>query len=55
MNNNKISGLANPTKPNDAVHKHYVDFYITFLQGLINELTLQVEALQTRVVRLEQL
>jgi len=53
MNNNVISGLANPTEPNDAVHKHYVDSHIRFLQGLINKLTNQVEALEARVVRLE--
>ena len=55
MNNNVISGLANPTEKNDAVHKHYVDSHIKFLQGLVNKLTLQVDVLETGVVRLERL
>jgi len=53
MNNHKISGLANPTQNNDAVHKHYTDSHDEYLQGLITNLTSQVDALQTRVVRLE--
>jgi len=55
MNNNVISGLANPTERNDAVHKHYDDSQIEYLQSLITNLTNQVEALETRVVRLERL
>jgi len=31
MNNIVISGLANPTERNDAVHKHYVDSQIEYL------------------------
>ena len=52
MNNNVICGLANPTERNDVVHKHYVDSQIEYLQGLVTNLTRQVDALQTRVVRL---
>ena len=55
MNNHWISGLANPTQNNDAVHKHYNDSQDEYLQGLITNLTSQVDALQTRVVRLERL
>jgi len=55
MNNNVISGLANPTERNDAVHKHYVDSQIEYLQSLVTNLTRQVEGLQDRVVRLERL
>jgi len=55
MNNHRISGLANPTQNNDAVHKHYTDSHYEYLQGLITNLTSQVDALQTRVVRLERL
>ena len=55
MNNNVISGLVNPTERNDTVHKHYVDSQIEYLQGLVTNLTRQVEGLQTRVVRLERL
>jgi len=47
MNNNVISGLANPTEQNDAVHKHSVDSHIIFLQGLINKLTRQLGGLQS--------
>ena len=32
MNNHIISGLANPTERNDAVHKHYVDSQIQNLR-----------------------
>jgi len=55
MNNNVISGLANPTERNDAVHKHYVDSQIEYLQGLVTNLTRQLEGLEDRVVRLERL
>jgi len=55
MNNHRISGLANPTENNDAVHKHYTDSHDEYLQGLITNLTSQVDALQTIVVRLERL
>jgi len=55
MNNHIISGLANPTERNDAVHKHYVDSQIQNLRGLVANLTHQVDSLQTRVVMLEQL
>jgi len=55
MNNHKISRLANPTERNDATHKHYVDSQIEHLKGLITNLTSQVNALQTPVVRLERL
>jgi len=55
MNNHRISGLVNPTQNNDAVHKHYTDSHDEYLQGLITNLTNQVDALQTRVVRLERL
>ena len=55
MNNHRISGLANPTQNNDAVHKHYTDSHHEYLQGLITNLTSQVDALQTRVVPLERL
>jgi len=55
MNNHKIYGLANPTQNKDTVHKHYTDSQDVYLQGLITNLTSQVEALQTRVVRLERL
>ena len=55
MNNHRISGPANPTQNNDAVHKHYTDSHDEYLQGLITNLTRQVDALQTRVVRLERL
>jgi len=55
MNNRRISGLANPTQNNDAVHQHYTDSHDEYLQGLITSHTSQVDALQTRVVRLERL
>ena len=55
MNNHRISGLANPTQNNDTVHKHYTDSHDEYLQGLIINLTSQVDALQTRVIRLERL
>jgi len=55
MNNQRKYGLANPTQNNDAVHKHYTDSHDEHLQGLITNLTNQVDALQTRVVRLERL
>jgi len=55
MNNNVISGLVNPTEPNDAVHKHYVHSQIEYLQRLVTNLTHQEESLQTRVIRLERL
>jgi len=55
MNNHRISGLANPTQNNDAVHKHYTDTHDEYLQSLITNLTSQVDAVQTRVVRLERL
>jgi len=55
MNNHRISGLANPTQNNDAVHKHNTDSHDEYLQGLITNLTSKVDALQTRVVRLERL
>ena len=54
MNNHNISGLANPTQNNDAVHKHYTDSHDEYLQGLITNLTSQVDDLQTRVIRLER-
>ena len=54
MNNNRISGHANPTQNNDAVHKHCTDSHDEYLQGLITNFTSQVDALQTRVVRLER-
>jgi len=54
-NNHRISGLANPTQNNDAVHKHYTNSQDEYLQGLITNLTSQVDALQTRAVRLERL
>jgi len=50
INNHRISGLANPTQDNDAVHKHYTDSHDEYLQGLITNLTSQIDALQTRVV-----
>jgi len=53
MNNHVISGLANPTRSNDAVHKHYVDSQIEYFHGLVTNLASEVEGLQTRVVRLE--
>ena len=55
MNNQRKSGLANPTQNKDAVYKHYIDSHDEYLQGLITNLTNQVDALQTRVVRLERL
>jgi len=55
MNNHRISGLANPTQNNDAVHMHYTDSHDEYLQGLITNLTSQVDALQARVVRLKRL
>jgi len=55
MNNHKISGLANPTQNNDAVYEHYTDSHDEYLQDLITNLTSQVDALQTCVVRLERL
>jgi len=55
MNNNVISGLANPTERSDAVHKHNVDSQIEYLQSLVTNLTGRVEDLQPRVVRLELL
>ena len=55
MNNHIISGLANPTERNDAVHKHHVDSQIQNLRGLVTNLTHQVDTLQTRVVILERL
>ena len=55
MNNYKISGLANPAERNDATHKHYVDSHDEYLQGLMTNLTSQVDDLQTSVVRLERL
>jgi len=55
MNNHRISGLANPTQNNDAVHKHYSDSHDEYLQGLMTNLTSQVDDLQTRVVCLERL
>jgi len=55
MNDNVISELANPTERKDATHKFYVDSHGECLQSLVNNLTRQVEALQTRVVRLERL
>ena len=55
INNNVISGLANPTERNDAVHKNYVDSQIEYVQSLVTNLTRQVEGLQDRVVRLERL
>jgi len=55
MNNPPISGLANPTQNNDAVHKHYTDSHDEYLQGLKTNLTSQVDALQTHVVLLERL
>jgi len=54
MNNHQISGLANPTENNDAVHKRYTDSHEEYPQGLITNPTSQVDA-QTRVVRLERL
>jgi len=53
MNNHKISGLANPTQNNDALHKHYTDSHDEYLQGLITNLRSQVDDLQTRVLRIE--
>ena len=47
MNNHKISGLANLTQNNDAVHKHYTDSHDEYLRGLITNLTSQIDALQT--------
>jgi len=55
MNYHRMSGLVNPTERNDATHKHYVDSPFEYLQGLFTNLTSQVDALQTRVVRLERL
>jgi len=55
MNNYRISGLANRTHNNDAVHKHYTDTHDEYLQGLITNLISQVDALQTRVIQLERL
>jgi len=55
MNSHKISGLANLAERNDATHKHYVDSHDEYLQGLITNLTSQVDALETRAVRLERL
>jgi len=49
MNNNVISGLANLTERNHAAHKFFVDSHNEY------HLTNQVGALETRVVRLEQL
>ena len=54
MNNHRISRLANPTQNKDAVHKHYTDSHDEYLHGLITYLTRQVDALQTRVVRLQR-
>jgi len=54
MNIHRISGLANPTQNNEVVHKHYTDSQDEYLQGLITNLTSQVDALQTRIVRLER-
>jgi len=47
MNNYKISGLANPTKNNGAIHKLYVDERIKHLHQ-------ELERLQVRVIRLER-
>jgi len=55
MNNHRISELANPTQNNDDVHKHYTNSNSEHLQGLITNLTSQVDAQQTRVVRLERM
>ena len=58
MNNHGISGLANPIKLNDAVHKHYVDSQIQYLQQqtttLMERTRNQLELLETPVVRLER-
>jgi len=55
MNNNVISGLANPTERNDVVHKHYaktsintIDSQIEYLQGLVTNRTHQLGGLQPR-------
>jgi len=57
MNNHAISGLANPTRPNDAAHKFYVDSLFEKLQTVVDahitQYQCEMEALQTRVVRLE--
>jgi len=59
MNDHAISGLANPTRPNDAVHKFYVDSLFENLQAAVDaqitQYQLEMEDLQTRVVRLELL
>jgi len=59
MNNHGISGLANPIKLNDAVHKHYLDSQIQYLQQqtttLMERSRNQLELLETPVVRLERL
>ena len=36
MNDHAISGLANPTRPNDAVHKFYVDSLFENLQTAVD-------------------
>jgi len=55
MNNHIISGIANPTERNDAVHKPYVVSQIQNLRSLVTNLTHQVDTLQNRVVILERL
>jgi len=59
MNNHAISGLANPTRPNNAAHKFYVDSLFENLQNAVDahitQYQREMEALQTRVVRLERL
>jgi len=59
MNNHAISGIANPTRPNDAVHKFYVDSLFENLQTAVDAQITQyqheMEDVQTRVVRLERL
>jgi len=59
MNNHAISGLANPTRSNDAAHKFHVDSFFENLQTVVNaditQYQCEMESLQTSVVRLERL
>jgi len=57
MKNHGISGFANPIKLNDAVHKHYLDSQIQYLQQQTTTFTERtrnhLELLETPVVRHE--
>ena len=54
MNIHAISGLANPTRPNDAAHKFYVNSFFEDLQTAVDahitQYQCEMEDLQTRVV-----